>query len=160
MEILVWSWHDGWDKLTHTLVPWRQEFRHPTRNKCIYGLVPMFKIKVFNALQTRFGPLKYTSLKTTLQNATPNCKWRRHWSPQHNPPTTRINKHRTLSLQEVELDGWFLILHTILKTCTIKSIQKFNMRFVFHFYILRLTPWIWTNPSTERLKLESPSKWN
>jgi hypothetical protein len=32
----------------------------------------VFKIEVFNALQTRFGPSIYTSLKTTLQNATPN----------------------------------------------------------------------------------------
>jgi hypothetical protein len=32
----------------------------------------MFKIEVFNALQTRFGPSKFTSLKATLQNATPN----------------------------------------------------------------------------------------
>ena len=38
----------------------------------------MFKIEVFNALQMRFGPSKYTSLRTTLQNATPNWKWRRH----------------------------------------------------------------------------------
>jgi hypothetical protein len=34
----------------------------------------MLKIEVFNALQTRFGPSKYTSLKTALQNATPNSK--------------------------------------------------------------------------------------
>ena len=32
----------------------------------------LFKIEVFNALQTQFGPLKYTLLQTTLQNATPN----------------------------------------------------------------------------------------
>jgi hypothetical protein len=32
----------------------------------------MFKIEVFNALQMRFGPSKYTSLKIALQNATPN----------------------------------------------------------------------------------------
>ena len=39
----------------------------------------VFKIEVFNALQTRFGASKYyTSLKTTLQNATPTWKWRRH----------------------------------------------------------------------------------
>ena len=38
--------------------------------------------------------------------------------------------------------------------------HKFNMSFVFHFYILGLTSWIWTSPSTERLKFESPSKWN
>jgi hypothetical protein len=30
------------------------------------------------------------------------------WSPQYNLPTTRTNKRRALSLQEVELDGWFL----------------------------------------------------
>jgi hypothetical protein len=35
---------------------------------------PVFKIEAFNALQMRFGPSKYTSLKTTLQNATPNPK--------------------------------------------------------------------------------------
>ena len=35
----------------------------------------------------------------------------------------------------------------------------FNMNFVFHFYILGLTSWIWSNPSTEQLKFESPSKW-
>ena len=36
--------------------------------------------------------------------------------------------------------------------------HTFNMSFVFHFYILGLTSWIWTNPSTEELKFESP--WN
>ena len=40
------------------------------------------------------------------------------WNPQYTLPTIRINKHRALSLQEVELDGWFLILHIILETCT------------------------------------------
>jgi hypothetical protein len=34
----------------------------------------LFKIEVFNAIQTRFGPSKFTSLKTTLQNATPKLK--------------------------------------------------------------------------------------
>ena len=38
--------------------------------------------------------------------------------------------------------------------------HKINMSFVFHFYILGLTSWIWNNPSTEKLKFESPSKWN
>ena len=33
------------------------------------------------------------------------------WSPQYNLPVTRTNKRRTLSLQEVQLDGCFLILH-------------------------------------------------
>ena len=69
----------------------------------------MFKLGVFNALQTRFGPSKYTSLKTTLQNANPNWKWRHHLKSQFNPPATTTNKRRSLPLQEVELDGWFLV---------------------------------------------------
>ena len=39
-------------------------------------------------------------------------------SPQYNMPATRTNKRRALSLQEVELDDWFLILHIVLETCT------------------------------------------
>ena len=38
--------------------------------------------------------------------------------------------------------------------------QKFKMNFVFHFYILGLTSWIWINPSIEELRIETPSKWN
>ena len=38
------------------------------------GWETMFKVEVINALQTRFGPSQYTSLKTTLQSATQNCK--------------------------------------------------------------------------------------
>ena len=38
--------------------------------------------------------------------------------------------------------------------------HKYNMSFVFSFYILRLTSWIWTNRSIKGLKFESPSKWN
>ena len=121
----------------------------------------MFKIEVFIALQTRFKPSKYTSLKTTLQNATPNWKGRCHLKIQYNLPTTRTNKCRALSLQEVKLDGWFLILHIILEMCTIHFMHEFNISFVFHFYILiRLTPWIWTNISIEGLTFESPWKWN
>jgi hypothetical protein len=41
------------------------------------------------------------------------------WSPQYSMSTTRANKRRALSLQEVELDGWFLILHIVLETCAI-----------------------------------------
>jgi hypothetical protein len=38
------------------------------------GVPPVFKIEVFSALQMRFGPSKYTSLKTTLHNATLDWK--------------------------------------------------------------------------------------
>ena len=82
------------------------------------------------------------------------------WSPQYNMPTTRTNRHRALSLREVELDDLFLILHIVLETCTIEFMHQFTVSFVSHFYILRLTSWIWTSPSTQRLKFESPSNWN
>ena len=38
--------------------------------------------------------------------------------------------------------------------------HKFNMSFVFHFYIRRLTSWFWTSFSTEGLKFKSPARWN
>ena len=80
------------------------------------------------------------------------------WSPQYNPPTTRTSKRKALSLQEVKLDAWFLILHIVLKTCSIWFMHKFNMSFIFHFYILRWMSWILTNPSIEGLKFKSPLK--
>ena len=81
------------------------------------------------------------------------------WSPQYNLPATRTNKRRALSLQEMKLDGWFLILHIILETsCIMWFMHKFNMSFVFHFYTLGLMSWIWINSSIERVKFESPSK--
>ena len=40
-------------------------------------------------------------------------------NPLCNLPATRANKRRASSLQEVELDGRFLILHIVLKACTI-----------------------------------------
>ena len=36
--------------------------------------------------------------------------------------------------------------------------HKFNMSFVFHFYILGLTSWKWINPWTERLGIWEPFK--
>ena len=41
-----------------------------------------------------------------------------------------------------------------------KKNWKFNMNVVLHFYILGLMSWIWTNPSTEEFKFESPTKSN
>ena len=81
------------------------------------------------------------------------------WSPRYNLPTTRTNKRRALLLQEVELDGWFLILHIALETCTTLFMPMFYTSFVFHFYVLRLTSWLRTGSSTEKLNFESPSKW-
>ena len=42
-----------------------------SKNLPAHWLGATFKIEVFNALQIRFGPSKYTSLKTTPQNVTP-----------------------------------------------------------------------------------------
>ena len=44
------------------------------------------------------------------------------WSPQYDMPATRTNKRRASSLQEVKLDGWFLILHIVLE----------NMYYIIH----------------------------
>ena len=45
-------------------------------------------------------------------------------------PATGVNKRiRTLSLPEVELDGWFLILRVVLETCTMWFMHKFWYEF-------------------------------
>ena len=109
----------------------------------------VFKIEVFNALRTRFGlqniPLSKQPCKTQPQIEYEDVTW----SPQYNMPATTTNKRsRALSLQEVESYGSFLILHIVLETCTTYYfMHKFNMSFVFHFYVFGSTPWIWTNPS-------------
>ena len=62
----------------------------------------VFKIEVFNA----------------LQNATPNCKNEDlTWSPQCNMPTTRTNKRRASSLQEVECGP----IYTTVEKCSGRS---------------------------------------
>ena len=53
------------------------------------------------------------------------------WSPQYNLPTTRTNKRRVLSLQEVKLhDRFFNSPHCIGDMCCIKFMHKFHMSFV------------------------------
>ena len=82
------------------------------------------------------------------------------WSPQYNMLVTRTNKRRGLPLQEVELARW--LIHNS-SHCTgnmyhpYDSCTRLIKSFVFHFYILGPTSRIWTNPSTEELKFESPS---
>jgi hypothetical protein len=44
--------------------------------------------------------------------------------------------------------------HCIGNMYRIKSMHKLNTSFVLHFYILRSTSWIWTNPSTDAMKFE------
>ena len=79
---------------------------------------PVFKIEVYNAIQSDLAlqniiPLSKQPFKTQprIENEVVT------WIPRYHPPATRTNKRWPLSLQEVELDGWFLILHIVLKTC-------------------------------------------
>ena len=72
------------------------------------GEAAVFEIEVFNALQTRLRPSKYTtSLQTTLQNAT-HPKLQNEddvtWSPQINIPARRTNKHSARSR-----DRWLIL---------------------------------------------------
>jgi len=68
-----------------------------------------------------------------LQNATQIENEDFSWSPQYNLPTTRTNERMSLSLQEVELDGWFVILQIVLETCTyhILFMHKFNVSVLY-----------------------------
>ena len=78
------------------------------------------------------------------------------WNPQYNMPTTETNKRRSLSLQEVELDGWFLIFRIVLE----HMYHIIHAQLSYEFCVSFLYYWIRTNPSSEKLKYESPSKWN
>ena len=76
----------------------------------------MFKIEVFNALQMRFDPSEIYLSQNNPSETQPQIENEGiTWSPQYNMPVRRTNKRRPLSLQEVELDGWFLILHIVLE---------------------------------------------
>ena len=107
-------------------------------------------------LALRNIPLSKQPFKTQPQSENENLPW----GHEYNLPDRRSNKCRALSLQEVELESWFLILHIVLETCTLLFMHKFNTSFVLHSYFLGLTSWIWTNPSIEVLKFENPFKWN
>ena len=74
------------------------------------GLVLVFVVEVFNALQTRFRPSTYTPLETTLQNANPkNCTMKTSLEVLNiiDPPQEPLSVlWQALSLQEVEfIDG-------------------------------------------------------
>ena len=139
----------------HPFEPWSNNT--PPLAACheaFFAVDAMLKIEVFNALQNI--SLSKLPFKTQPQIENEAVTW----SPQYNMLATRTNKCRALSLQEVELDGSILILHIVMETCTTWFMHKFNMSFVFHFYVFGLMSWIWTSPSAEALKFGSPSKWN
>ena len=81
------------------------------------------------------------------------------WSPQYNPPATRTNKRRASSLQEVKLDGLFVILHIVLKTCLIQFMHKFNMKFSISFMYSWIDVLDLNRPFNWRAKLWEPSIW-
>ena len=93
----------------------------------------MFKIEVFNALQTWFGLSIYTSFKQPFKTQPQIENEDVTWSPQYNVSPTRTDKRRAVSLQEVE-SGW-LILHFVLETCVEGS--------VFHLYMCRNIVSMW-----------------
>ena len=88
----------------------------------------VFKIEVFNALQTWFGTSKYTSLKTTLQNATPNWKWRRHL--KSSIQSAHHKNQQAESIVTTRSRVRWLILgfshYIVLETCTIQFMHKSN----------------------------------
>ena len=109
----------------------------------------MFKFEVFNALKHDLA-LQNTPLSKQPFIMQPQIENEGiTWSPQYNLPATRTNKRRALSLQEVELGGWFLILHIVPETCTIYFMHKFNMSFCVSF----LYSWI------DILNLNQPFNW-
>ena len=129
---LIWpSWFHGPFPLTFTkqskVVPkiWGKLSRLP-RRQCL-RLKSSMPFKRNLALQNI--PLPKQPFKTQPQIENEDVTW----SPQYNLSTTRTNKCSALSLQEMELDGRFLILHIVLETCIIQFMHKFNMSFVFHF---------------------------
>ena len=82
----------------------------------------VFKIEVFNALRSSNAIWPFKVYLSQNNPSKRNSKLKMKdvtWSPQYNMPVTRTNKRRGLSLQEVELGGWFVILCIILETCII-----------------------------------------
>jgi hypothetical protein len=78
------------------------------------------------------------------------------WSLQYKMHVTRTNKRRALSLQEMELDGWFLILHMVPKTCTIYSLYFISIFLNWHLEFeraLQLKGW-----NLRALQHETPMK--
>ena len=83
------------------------------------------------------------------------------WSPPYTLlPVTRTNKRRALSLQEVELDDWFLILHIVTETCTICFMHEFNISFVFHIYNFWIDVLDLNQPFNWGAKIWEHFKWN
>ena len=118
----------------------------------------VFKIEVFNALQTWFWPFKTHLSQNNLSKRNPNLKMKASLEVLDIIcPSQEPHERRALSLQESGV-RWLILdsSHCIGNMYHIVHAHSF----VVHFYILGLTSWIWTNPSTEDLGFESPSKWN
>ena len=101
------------------------------------------------------GPLKYTFLKQPFKTQTQIENEDITGSPQYNLRATWTNKRRALSLQEVQLDGWFLIIHIVLETCT-SLYMSFCIAFLYSWIdVLDLNqPCNWKAKIWEPFKME------
>ena len=94
---------------SHSLPPWHLLRRgRQATNQCwrLKSSMPFERDLALQIIYLSKQPFKMQPQIENEDDAT--------WSPQYNQPTTRPNEHRALLLQDVELDGWFLILHIVL----------------------------------------------
>ena len=104
------QWIIGICNVTNTEVKWKLR----GQVKYVYGIFSHLAI-------TMTGLPQYSRLKSSMPfKMQPQLEIEDiTWSPQYNMHATRINEHRALLLHEMELNGWFLILHIVLKKCTV-----------------------------------------
>ena len=87
------------------------------------------------------SPSKYTSLKHNPSKRNPKLKIEDvTWSPQCALLGTRTNKHKALSKQEVELDGWCVSNSS---HCTENMFHIIHARVPYECCISFLCSWIW-----------------
>ena len=70
---------------------------------------PVFKIEVFNALQTWFRPSKYTSLKQPFKTQPQVENEGVTRRPQYNSPATRTNKRRACIVTTRSRARWLIL---------------------------------------------------
>ena len=100
----------------------------------------MLKIEVFVAIQRRVWPFKFYLFQNNLSKRKTQLKMKTSIEVLNIVCHHKTNKCTALSLQEIKLDGWFLILLIVLKTCTISFMHKCHMSFLCRFYILGFEP--------------------
>ena len=126
------------------------------------GLKKQCSRLIFDALQTRSN-LAVQYIRYLSQNQPFEMQPRiEHedvaWRPPYNVPATRTSMRKALSLQEVEADGWFLILNIVLEN----KYHIIHAQVEHEFCILFLYSWIdvlvLNHPFTWRAKIWEPFK--